>query len=174
MLLLSLSEGQQFILIGTEHFTVLDNNKQAIIFRNQLVLVGDSQESRKMLRELNPAETALLEAEDIRLEQDPDAVATVVKNEEAGLRIRYQSSSEALLRIAVPYFPGWRAGVNGSERRVLPVDHAFIGVVVPAGDHELDLRFHSNYFGLGAAITAATLLLVVVVIVVVRVRGERR
>ena len=69
-------------------------------------------------------------------------------------RVAYQAARPALLRIAVPYFPGWRAEVEGRSVPVLPVDLALSGVVVPAGSHELLFRYQSTWFRTGALISA--------------------
>ena len=68
-------------------------------------------------------------------------------------RARYQADHPTLLRIAVPYFPGWQAEVDGRAVSVVPVDVALMGAVVPAGDHELVVRYRSTWFATGAAIS---------------------
>ena len=68
-------------------------------------------------------------------------------------RARYQADHATLLRIAAPYFPGWRAEVDGRAVNVVPVDVALMGVVVPPGDHELVVRFRSSRYAAGAAIS---------------------
>jgi hypothetical protein len=75
-------------------------------------------------------------------------------NYEGGLyRARYAAERPTLLRVAAPYFPGWRAEVDGHETSVMPADLALMGVVVPAGSHELVLRYRSTWFAAGAAIS---------------------
>jgi hypothetical protein len=69
------------------------------------------------------------------------------------IRARYQADHATLLRIAVPYFPGWQAEVGGRPVDVVPVDVALMGALVPAGDHELVVRYRSNRFAAGAAVS---------------------
>ena len=68
-------------------------------------------------------------------------------------QIRYSADADMLIRIAVPYAPGWRASVDGYSAAVLPVDYALSGVVVPAGAHQLTLQFRPNYFRMGAVVS---------------------
>ena len=75
-------------------------------------------------------------------------------------RARYHSDHAALLRAAVPYFPGWQAEVDGRAAPVLPVDLALTGVVVPAGSHELVFRYRPARFYMGLAISTASWLVV--------------
>jgi hypothetical protein len=70
-------------------------------------------------------------------------------------RARYQTDHATLLRISAPYFPGWQAEVDGRAVSVVPVDVALMGAVVPAGDHELVVRYRSTWFAAGAAISGA-------------------
>ena len=59
----------------------------------------------------------------------------------------------------MPYYPGWRATVDGNVPPVARVDLALMGVVVPPGDRELRLSFGSNSFRIGSALTLAGLVL---------------
>ena len=68
-------------------------------------------------------------------------------------RARYQADHATLLRIAAPYFPGWQAEADGRAVKVVPVDVALLGAVVPAGDHELAVRYRSTRFVTGAAVS---------------------
>jgi uncharacterized membrane protein YfhO len=39
--------------------------------------------------------------------------------------------------------PGWRAWVNGEPVPVLTADHLFLGVIVPPGEHDVELRYRA-------------------------------
>ena len=109
-------------------------------------------EAAARLRSLDPAREAVAEG-----------IAAIPRNGGAKVRItgyqgdlyraRYQADHATLLRIAVPYFPGWQAEVDGRAVNVVPVDVALIGAMVPAGDHELVVRYRSTWFAAGAAIS---------------------
>jgi uncharacterized membrane protein YfhO len=86
----------------------------------------------------------------------------VVERGEDHLVVRYRAASINLLRVAIPSFPGWHAALNGAELDVHTADHAFLGVVVPAGEGEIRLWYAPRFFWLGAAISAAALMLVLV------------
>ena len=68
-------------------------------------------------------------------------------------RARYTAEHATLLRVATPYFPGWEAEVDGQRVAVVPADVALLGVMAPAGTHQLVVRYRSNRFGTGAAIS---------------------
>jgi hypothetical protein len=77
-------------------------------------------------------------------------------------RAHYEADHPTFFRIAVPYFPGWHAEVDGSGVPIMPTDVALMGVVVPAGSHELTLRYHSTWFQTGALISFLSWLAVAV------------
>ena len=62
--------------------------------------------------------------------------------------------AECLLRIAIPFFPGRAAAVDGRAADV--VDYALSGVFVPAGEHEVTLQYRSRWFRLGAMASLVT------------------
>ena len=80
----------------------------------------------------------------------------VVSFGEQWYRIHYHAVSPSLLKLSVAWYPGWRAEVDGEPLPIVRVDHALMGVIVPAGDNEVALNFHSNHFGTGLAISLAS------------------
>jgi hypothetical protein len=122
-------------------------------FPKSLTPVASPAESRRRLSTLDPAQTALVPAKLAGLSQDPAAQAQILDYSGSRYRIHYRARSDSLLRVSVTWFPGWKARVDGRQLEVLPVDHALMGVVVPAGEKDLQLEYHSTYFALGAAIS---------------------
>jgi uncharacterized membrane protein YfhO len=93
------------------------------------------------------------------IRQDPDAAAMVVSFGEQWYRIHYHAVSPSLMKISAAWYPGWRAELDGRALPIVRVDHALMGVIVPAGDSEVALEFHSNRFGAGLAISLVSGLL---------------
>ncbi|MGH9594429.1 MAG: YfhO family protein [Bryobacteraceae bacterium] len=118
----------------------------------RVVFVPDATAARAVLVSLDPSEEAVVEAAPRRLTQGSVDV-TVLDYRDNSYRIRYSASSESLLRVAVPYAPGWGARVDQKPVEVLTTDYAFCGVIVPAGQHDLLLNFRPRMFRLGAALS---------------------
>jgi hypothetical protein len=89
----------------------------------------------------------------------PDHVAFEVRSETRGILV-----------LTDTFVPGWRALVNGRERRVFPVDGCFRGVSVPAGSSEVALDYSPAYTRLGVWIAMAGL----ATLGAVAVLGEKR
>lgn len=130
-----------------------------VYFPKSIVDAGNKAEALRAIQTLDPRlqSVALLPHSPIR--QDPAATAAVLSYNEESYRIRYHAVSPALLRLSVPYYPGWRATVDGQQLPIVHVDLALMGVVVPAGDRELRFSFRADSFGIGVAITLAGLVL---------------
>ncbi len=134
----------------------LQSNPDALArvnFPKSVQRVANLDESRRLLTQLDPAEQAIIPATAPQFQQDAAATAKVLEHSPGRYRIRYRATTDSLLRIAVSYFPGWQARIDGRKLEVLRADHALMGVAVPAGEKELLLEYHSTYFPLGAAIS---------------------
>jgi hypothetical protein len=76
------------------------------------------------------------------------------------ITIQTKSPSAAILCLSLVYYPGWRAMLDGRPASLLRADTALTALVVPAGDHTVQLRFQPQSYALGALILILTLILV--------------
>jgi hypothetical protein len=120
----------------------------------------NAEAARAMLPSLDPAESAVVEAPARSLAPGRTQI-TILGYRDDLYRLRYAAPADGLLRIAVPYAPGWTASVDGGSVGIWPADYALLGVIVPAGEHELTLRFRPRSFSLGAGLSLAGIVLVV-------------
>ena len=79
------------------------------------------------------------------------------------MRLRTRAPSGRLLVLSDVHYPGWVATIDGVKTRVVRVNYLLRGVVVPGGEHAVDLRFRPMSFWAGTAITAASLLVLLIV-----------
>jgi hypothetical protein len=66
---------------------------------------------------------------------------TVIADEPEQIVVRTASPSSTTLTIADTYYPGWRASLDGRPVDLGPVERLFRGVQVPAGEHQVELRY---------------------------------
>jgi hypothetical protein len=76
--------------------------------------------------------------------------------------VRASASSPGILVLAEAWYPGWEATVSGRPSRVFPVNGWMRAVLVPAGESEVVLRFHSRFLAAGAAASVVSALVLAV------------
>jgi hypothetical protein len=120
------------------------------------------------LASLDPAQGSVVEGLTRSMTQQQPLELTVMGYRENFYQIRYSAPLETLIRIAVPYAPGWTAAVDGTPASVLPLDYALSGVLVPAGQHQLTFRFRPQDFLTGAALSIAAAIGMVILFCIVK------
>jgi hypothetical protein len=74
------------------------------------------------------------------------------------LTAQVNASSRQLLIFSQIYYPGWLARVDGQPAALLPVNVIQQGVVVPAGQHHVELVFSPRGFWVGVIVSLMALL----------------
>jgi len=115
--------------------------------------------------------TAVIGREDAQLavglegERAPEVGRVTVRGSEGDrLGLDVEAVGDALLVISQVYYPGWVARVDGEETPLFRVDGLLQGVAVPAGTHQVEIRFRPLSFRLGLAISGLTLLFCAIVL----------
>ena len=143
-------------------------------FPKAVVDVRSLAESRQALETLDPAVKSIVLWPHAPIRQDPDAAALRISYGEQWYRVHYHAVSPSLLKLSVAWYPGWHADLDGQPLPILRVDHALMGVIVPAGDNEVAFNFRSNRFGTGLAISLVSGLVLVVCVRVGRSSRHRK
>ncbi len=145
---------------GDPQWTVYENpgSLPRFHFPPRILPAYDTADVLRQLAELDPAQAAIAEP-DARGLPAENAAGTVQVLAAAEDRYALQTTcpADCTLRIAIPYFPGWRAEMDGRKTSVFALDHALMGVRLPAGSHALHFYFRQDYFALGAAISLSLL-----------------
>ena len=78
--------------------------------------------------------------------------------------------------LADTYYPGWEARVNGAPAHIYRANHAFRAVWLPAGEHEIEFRFHLPGLRTGVVISliGGVAICGLIVAGLVRARATRR
>jgi hypothetical protein len=94
--------------------------------------------------------------------------ASIVREAPEEVAIRAVVASPGLLVLGDTWYPGWTATVDGAPADVLRVNHAFRGVPVGAGVHDVVFRYRPGWLVPGAAISVAGLALAILLLVAPR------
>lgn len=83
-------------------------------------------------------------------------------------------SEPKFLVLSIPYSKGWSAYVDGEEQKVLQANTMFCALALPAGTHEIELRYHTPGLAAGMAVSGAGLLVWVLCLVAAKVRRKEK
>jgi hypothetical protein len=86
-----------------------------------------------------------------------EATTTITLSAPTHYRIRADAPRYTLVVSSIPWSPGWKVAANGKSLRVIRVNAAFVGFVVPAGVSEIDVRYSPASFWAGLALSLATI-----------------
>jgi hypothetical protein len=87
----------------------------------------------------------------------PPEPASEVRLARDSLQAIVEAPADGLAVILDPWFPGWRATVDGVPAPLVRADFAFMAVPVKAGRHRIDLRYRNDQVARGTWLAAGTL-----------------
>lgn len=91
---------------------------------------------------------------------DPAGSAVTIQTfDDNFLQAEVNASDRQLLVFSQIFYPGWQAKIDHQPAELLRVNVIQQGVVVPAGQHTVELVFSPGSFWLGLAVTGAALLI---------------
>jgi hypothetical protein len=154
---------------GASH-TLVDGSLEPIsdalpraYFAQHVLAVTDDSAASAALLTLDPAHDSVIVGPLPEIaEADPRATATISEGGLDRLTIHYRSATQGLLRVAVAAYPGWHAALNGRELPLLTVDRAFLGVITPSGEGDLQLWYAPRLFLPGLVISLLALVVALV------------
>jgi hypothetical protein len=89
---------------------------------------------------------------------DTGAGAVVVTDYAADhITLRVSAAAPGVVLVADALYPGWTATLNGQPASLIPANGLFRGVLVPGGQHDLQLTYASAPFERGRVITLLAL-----------------
>jgi hypothetical protein len=127
--------------------------------------VASRAEAHDRLKDLDPARKAVVEAP-MRPFHPQGAELHIANYEGGSYGIETRAPAEFLLKLAVPFHPGWHARVDGAGVEIFPVDEALCGVFVPAGQHRVSFEYEPLGFFKAALVSVLGLLLTLVLLLI--------
>ena len=101
--------------------------------------------------------------------------ASVTRFDPGAIDVQLDGSAPegAALVVSENFYPGWRATADGRDAQVARANYNLIGVALPAGARQIQLRFSDPAYATGKVITLVALLLAVAAIVAGVILGRR-
>lgn len=145
-------------------------------FVNRVRRVNGMWEAASLLHapDFRPAEYAVVEAHGGELEAlphgDSGGRVDVISYAASMVLLKTYSSTASFLVATDAFYPGWDAWIDGRRAPLYITDVAFRGVLVPAGDHRVEMRFVPRILYWSAGISVVAFL----VLGIVGIRGRLR
>jgi hypothetical protein len=109
--------------------------------------------------DFDPTTSVVLEGgQPLDVQADGEATVHVLRYGTNMLQIEVDSPAEGYLFLSEPFYPGWRAELDGQPAPILRANYAFRAVAVPAGMHTVGMSFQPTTWYIGLAITGVTAL----------------
>lgn len=103
--------------------------------------------------EYKPAES---EAEYLELVGERRKGAAYFAEETAeGYRIKIRPEKQTVMCLSVSFNPSWKAYIDGEQAQVYQINNGLVGVILPAGDHVVELKYTVSGFAQGVVISCA-------------------
>lgn len=107
----------------------------------------------------SPGTSVLLE-EPLALDQAAVTAAVTVRRQEAeSLQLATSTDGAGILVLNQTYYPGWKARIDGNPTRILPANIRQQAIVVPTGEHIIDVEYQPDSLRSGILISGAAHLL---------------
>ncbi len=138
-------------------------------FARNYEVIPDGVDRLKMLNNpaFDPDSTAILEEQPETEVFSPDsATAKVIEFTPDRIRMEVYTDKTSLLVISeIDYPPGWKAILDGSRELTLyKTSHLVQSVIIPAGEHSLELNFHPDSYYAGVTISVTSIVLLYILI----------
>ncbi|MDZ7771429.1 MAG: YfhO family protein [Balneolaceae bacterium] len=127
-------------------------------FVDSVITVSSPQEAIDYLKTgsgIDLGETAVVETSQALVSRpDTSASVEVTSYGPREITLRTSSSGEGFLVLSEIYYPpGWTATVDGQQTEIYKTDYILRGLQVPAGEHEIRLRFDPASYIWGSRIS---------------------
>ena len=140
-------------------------NAMPLVTTGQLPVFANSEPdalARLEAPEFDPRKSVILNTEDqvaiANIQPKAARIESVNRPSAHALEIEVAGTAPSLVVIAQSHYSPWRATVNGSASPILPANHAFQAVAVPAGRSLVRIEYRDTLFHVGAAISFLTLI----------------
>jgi hypothetical protein len=123
----------------------------------QISFVANQSAAHEAVKNLNPSASVVVEAPS-RAVSPRGSTLNITNYDGSSYTIQTEAPAEFLLKLAVPFYSGWKASVDDVPAEVYPADEALQGVFVPAGRHQVKFWFQHPGFRVGVVLSIAGLL----------------
>lgn len=86
-------------------------------------------------------------------EKPLDVSVSPIWEKDGDIKLTTRSNQDSIFSLAVSYYPGWIATIDGTVTNIFPVNLVNMGIDLPKGSHTVRIRFEPKSFGDGMKVT---------------------
>ncbi len=179
-------------MLNTKYFIVPgpDNQAQARLnpdaygnawFIDSFHVVENADEEIKMLGEINTRTEAVVDKrfddiiKNFVAEKDTTAVISLKSYAPNYLVYEYKSASEQFAVFSeIFYDKGWTAYIDGAESPHFRTDYVLRGMILPAGEHKIEFKFHPAAYYTGEKVSLASSLFLLLLLGILSFRSIKQ
>ncbi len=89
--------------------------------------------------------------------------ADVIEHKNEYMKIKATTVADNLMFVSEVFYPvSWKAFIDGKEVEIFKANHSFRAIVVPKGEHVIEMKYHSKGFEQGRMFSTITNYLVII------------
>jgi hypothetical protein len=121
--------------------------------------VNSADEEMKALDSIKPRDTVVIDKRErskIAFEPQFDSAASIqlVQNLNDKITYTFKAATNQFAVLSEVYYPhGWKAFIDGKETPIARVNYVLRGLAIPAGNHNIELRFEPSSYKTGDIIS---------------------
>jgi hypothetical protein len=101
------------------------------------------------------------------------ATVTVLERGDDVVRLKVNADAATTVVVGQAFYPGWNAQLDGHQTTIRPANILFQSVQVPAGTHDLTIRYEPSRFAFGALLSVLGIAGLLGLIALDRLSGRR-
>ncbi|NLO18831.1 MAG: YfhO family protein [Ignavibacteria bacterium] len=108
------------------------------------------------------------------LEIDSSDYAVCLEYENNYIKYKVKNKTNAVLVFSEVWYPAWNGYIDGKQTEVLRANYCLRAIPIPAGEHQVELKFESSAFSTGFLVSALTLGISLLGLVFLQFFGKRK
>jgi hypothetical protein len=144
---------------GDVHLHRLDDPRPFALVLHDVWTAANAEEAHEVLHRLDfaPRRTVIVEQPVAAAPGEPTPAQVVTYSPER-IVITAQTAADGVLSIALPWYPGWEAHLNGVRVETLRAYGALTAIPLPTGSHTVELVYNPLSYRAGGLISLAVLI----------------
>ncbi len=146
-------------LSGIPNFELVMDGQQKV-FKNvnalprawivhRTVSLPDVADRMAYIKSFDPREEAIVETM-VKIPPGEGGSARIVKHTPMEISIHTSTDTQSFLVLSEIYYPPyWKAYIDGEASEIYPTNHLLRGVVIPAGEHQVEFKCQSQIYKVG-------------------------